>query len=875
MNPVTPMMQQYLDIKKQYADCILFFRLGDFYEMFYKDAEIASKDLEIALTGRDCGQEERAPMCGIPYHAADQYIARLISKGHKVAVCEQLEDPAEAKGIVKRNVIKIITPGTVTDVAMLDEKRNNYIASIFANNEYYGLAAADISTGEFLLTSLDYGRTYEKLINELSKYMPSEIVLPPEIYNTEEANQLKNKLGSYITEFDGFETDPDKAVASIGAAFGDKGASEAAALSGHAACAAAGLLGYIIRTQKTSFEHMNTIRTYRTDDYMGLDHIARHNLELTETIREKKKKGSLLGVIDRTVTPMGGRLVRKWLEMPLTDIAGIKDRLDAVAEFKEKFMLRMELREILRKVYDLERLAGRISLGSAGCRDLIALKISLGQLPYINNLLPGCSSGLIEKIAGAFDDLDDIFKMIEISINNDPPLTLKEGGLIKPGYNAELDLLKNAGKEGKDWIAALENEEREKTGIRNLKVGYNRVFGYYIEVTKSHLDLVPAYFLRKQTLANCERYITEDLKKIEDTILGADEKAKELEYAIFIEIRNGIAARVVRIKNTAALVSEIDALAALAEVADRENYCMPEVDGNDLIDIRDGRHPVVEKMIDFGTFVPNDTILDTDLNRFSIITGPNMAGKSTYMRQVALIVILAQMGSFVPASKARIGIADRIFTRVGASDDLSAGQSTFMVEMSEVAGIINSATPKSLLILDEIGRGTSTFDGLSIAWAVTEFISNKAKIGCRALFATHYHELTELEGKLPGVKNYCITVEEKDDNIIFLRKIIRGGADESYGIQVAKLAGIPDPVTDRAKEILKVLEDADISKRASRIRKGTKPAEGQMDIYTFMNTVNSGSEVLDELKNIDIRNTTPVDALNVLYKLQQKARKGI
>ena len=873
--PVTPMMQQYLDMKEHYKDCILFFRLGDFYEMFNEDAVKASKELEIALTGRDCGLGERAPMCGVPYHAADTYISKLIEKGYKVAICEQTEDPAMAKGIVKREVIKIVTPGTVTDNSVLDEKKNNYIACISRTGSYYGFAAADVLTGEFLATSVTYGSAEERLLNEIAKYMPSEIVIPYGMADTGLTGMIKSRIGSYISYMDDNAFESEKASNTLKEFFGPQVESFEPDLALYAISAAGALITYISAAQKTTLGHFSAVKGYKIEDYMVLDQTARRNLELTETLRDRGRKGSLLGVADRSVTSMGGRLIRKWIEEPLLDIEAINSRLDSVAELKEKYMLRMEIREILRKIYDMERLSGRISLGSAQCRDLISLRISAGQLPFLKELLRGCSSGMLFDIYNSFDALEDIYELINSAINDDPPLSLKDGGIIKEGYSEEADRLRAAGTDGKNWIAAMETAEKDRTGIRNLKVGFNKVFGYYIEVTRSHLDLVPENYIRKQTLANCERYITDELKKIEDTVLHAEEKLAALEYELFLEVRQKIADAAVRIKNSAFMVAVTDAVASLAELADREDYRRPDVNDGSLIKIIEGRHPVVEKNIGYGSFVPNDTLLDNDENRFLIITGPNMAGKSTYMRQTALIVIMAQMGSFVPAAEAVIGVADRIFTRVGASDDLSSGQSTFMVEMSEVASIINNATPKSLLILDEIGRGTSTFDGLSIAWAVTEFISSRDKIGCRTLFATHYHELTELEGKLSGVKNYCITVEEKDDGIVFLRKIIRGGADESYGIQVAKLAGIPSPVTERAHEILKILEDADVSKRFSRIRRGAKNVDGQVDIFAFMNTVNSGSEVLEELKNIDIRNITPVDALNILYSLQKKAKKGI
>lgn len=870
MAAATPMMQQYLNIKEQYKDCILFFRLGDFYEMFFSDAEIASKELEITLTGKDCGMDERAPMCGVPFHAADGYVARLIAKGYKVAICEQVEDPAFAKGIVKRDVIKIVTPGTVTDIAMLDERKNNYLMSVCRNGNFYGIAAVDITTGDFYATRITWGNTKGKLLDEIAKYLPSELVVNSEFNNdTEFLAQLNRRFNTYISTFDNSSFEYGIALDTLKTHFENIKLD----LSDYdiSINASGALLKYLDMTQKVSLNHIQNFNSYNIDEYMVLDAATRRNLELTETMREKSKRGSLLWVLDKTMTSMGGRLLRKWIEQPLVNLGDIQQRLNSVEEFKNKFMARVEVRELLKRVYDIERLMGKVVLGSVNCRDLIALKNSIGQIPYIKNLLSDFEAQYNKYCYEQLDCLEDVCQLIEASIIDDPPITIKEGGIIKAGYNAEVDKLRQASTEGKNWIAALEASEKEKTGIKNLKVGFNRVFGYYIEVTKSYFSLVPTEYIRKQTLANCERYITPELKEIEDTILGAEEKIIQLEHSLFLEIKDAIAMQLTRIKNTAKSIAELDVLVSLAEVADREDYCMPEVTSTDEIQIIDGRHPVVEKMIDKSGFVPNDTVLDMDEDRLAVITGPNMAGKSTYMRQTALIVLMAQIGSFVPATSAKVGLVDRIFTRVGASDDLASGQSTFMVEMSEVANILINATKKSLLILDEIGRGTSTFDGLSIAWAVIEYIVNKENLGCRTLFATHYHELTELEGKVSGIKNYCITVKEKGDDVIFLRKIIRGGADGSYGIQVAKLAGVPLPVIDRAKEILLELDDADINKngKSHRVK---KQLEGQMDLFAAATIAAHNNEVLEDIKKIDLSRVTPIDAMNILYELQRKMK---
>lgn len=869
---VTPMMQQYLDTKEQYRDCILMFRLGDFYEMFFDDAVLASRELEIALTGRDCGLDERAPMCGVPYHSVDGYIAKLISKGYKVAICEQVEDPALAKGLVKREVVRVVTPGTVTDTAMLDEKRNNFLVSIYLKGFMCGIAVVDVSTGEFSSTRITWGNTFGKMQDEIAKYAPAEIIANKALFETGKViDMLRARFNAFLSLIDDQYFSDDYAAEILTRKFGSVPIADEHADLSLNACGA--LFHYLEQTQKSSLDNIRSINVYRTEEYMTLDASTRRNLELTETIRDKSKKGTLLWVLDKTVTSMGARTLRRWLEQPLVNTGDIEERLEAVAEFKDRFMVRMELRELLKRVYDIERLAGKVVIGSANCRDLIALKNSLMQVPYIKEILSACNSRLAIRNHEMMESLEDVTDLIERSIVDDPPLSVREGGIIKAGFSEEVDKLRNAAAGGKEWIVSLEASERTKTGIKNLKVGYTKVFGYYLEVTKSYYHLVPPEYIRKQTLANCERYVTQELKEMEETILSAEGKVIELEYGIFTEIREKIALQAGRIKNTAACISELDVLCTLAEVADRENYCRPEVNNDGVIDIKAGRHPVVEKMLDQGAFVPNDTYIDMEDNRLSIITGPNMAGKSTYMRQVALIVIMAQVGSFVPADSAVVGAADRIFTRVGASDDLAAGQSTFMVEMSEVANILENATQKSLLVLDEIGRGTSTFDGLSIAWSVIEYISDKEKVGSRTLFATHYHELTELEGKLPGIKNYCIAVKEKGDDIIFLRKIIRGGADGSYGIQVAKLAGIPHTVIDRAKELLKELEAADISKH--RARRRNKPIEGQVGFFIAAGSEDKiGKEVLEELKSFDISAITPLDAMNELYRLQQKARKG-
>ena len=805
----SPMMQKYLETKEQYKDCILFYRLGDFYEMFFDDAITAARELEITLTGKDCGQEERAPMAGVPHHAAEMYISKLIEKGYKVAICEQLEDPKTTKGIVERGVIKVVTPGTIVDSNMLEERKNNYIMSIFKSGIYFGLSICDVSTGEFYSTQIKETNNFAAVLDEIARFLPAEIVVNSMMSDsTEEISQIKERFNIYVTNFDDkfYSSELDNLLSKF--SFVDNNQKEITDMQSKelAVKSINALVEYLNQTQMTTLEHINKIVIYSNSKYMSLDINARRNLELTEKMRDKSKKGTLLWVLDKTSTSMGGRMLRRWLNDPLIDVLEINKRLNAVKELKDNIILRGDIIENLKKVYDIERLSGKMAYGNANARDMITLKNSLLKLPEVKMSLQNCKSELLKDLYENLDELKDIYELIEKSIIEDPPMSIKEGGIIKLGYDEEIDKLKTATTEGKNWIVRLETEERKKTGIKNLKVGFNKVFGYYIEITKSFLSQVPDRFIRKQTLTNCERYVTEELKNLENQILGAEEKVINLEYNAFTKIREKIAQNIKRLQKSATVVSTLDVIASFAQVAEDMNYCMPEVTENGVIDIKNGRHPVIEKMIPIGSFVENDTYLDKDDNRLSIITGPNMAGKSTYMRQVALITLMAQCGSFVPAEQAKIGVVDKIFTRVGASDDLSMGQSTFMVEMMEVATILKEATSNSLVILDEIGRGTSTYDGLSIAWAVAEFISNKEKCGAKTLFATHYHELTELEEKLEGVKNYSIAVKEKGEDIIFLRKIVRGGTDESYGIHVARLAGVPKHVTQKANEILKSLE---------------------------------------------------------------------
>ena len=868
MAEYSPMMQHYLDMKEKYKDCILFYRLGDFYEMFFDDAINVSKELELTLTGKECGQEERAPMCGIPYHAADSYIAKLIANGHKVAICEQLEDPKLAKGMVKRDVIRVVTPGTVIEANLLEDKKNNYIMSVYKNGIYYGLTACDVTTGDLRTTEIKETNNFSALLDEISKYSPAELVVNPMMYDcSEEIAKIKERFDVYITRLEEKEFTDNYEALSVKYKIVDDEENPVEDLSKYmlSVVATNALFTYLLDTQKNNLDHINKIIIYSVTKYMSLDINARRNLEITEKLRDKAKKGTLLWVLDKTSTAMGGRLLRRWLNNPLIDVSKINKRLDAVAELKDNIILRGDILDNLKKVYDIERLAGKISYGSANGRDLISLKSSAKQLPEIKKILSQAKSNLLTELYSELDTLDDVYDIIDKTIVDEPPISVKEGGLIKLGYDEEIDKLKTATTDGKNWIINLEAEEREKTGIKGLKVGFNKVFGYYIEVTKSNISLVPDRYIRKQTLTGGERYITEELKNLENQILGAEEKVVNLEYNVFVEVRDKIEAQIERVQKSAGIIATLDCLCSLATVAEDQNYVRPEVDESGVLDIKDGRHPVIEKILPSGSFVQNDTYLDESENRLAIITGPNMAGKSTYMRQVALITLMAQIGSFVPASYARIGVVDKIFTRVGASDDLSMGQSTFMVEMMEVAQILKEATANSLVILDEIGRGTSTYDGLSIAWAVAEYISDKEKCGAKTLFATHYHELTDLENKLEGVKNYSIAVKEKGEDIIFLRKIVKGGTDESYGVHVAKLAGVPQTVTKRANEILKSIERKNVlnNKKIEKQEKGV--ADGQLTMFNY-----KLAEIAHELDKVDVNELTPIDALNTLVKIKEK-----
>ena len=871
------MMQHYLQTKEEYKDCILFYRLGDFYEMFFDDAILVSKELELTLTGKSCGMEERAPMCGIPFHAAEGYLNRLVANGHKVAICEQVEDPKLAKGIVKREVIRVVTPGTNLDIQALDESKNNYIMCIVYMEDRYGLSLADVSTGDFYLTELDSER---KLLDEINKFSPAEIVCNESFYMSGvDLDDMRHRLGITIYSLESWYFSDETAETTLKEHF-HVNSLEGLGLKDYSygTIAAGALLKYLYETQKNHLDHISTIHPYATGKYMIIDSSTRRNLELTETLREKQKRGSLLWVLDKTKTAMGARLLRSYVEQPLIEKKEIEKRQDAIADINHHLITREELREYLNPIYDLERLITRVTYLTANPRDLIAFKNSIHMLPPIKSLLADFDAELLKEIEEELDPLEELFDLIEQSIIEEPPVSVREGGLIKDGYNENVDKYRQAKTEGKTWLAELEAKEREKTGIKNLKIKFNKVFGYYLEVTNSYKELVPDYFTRKQTLANAERYITPELKELEDMILGAEDKLINLEYDLFCEVRGKIADEVIRIQKTAKSIAKLDVFVSLAVVADQNNYCRPKMNENGVIDIKEGRHPVVEKMISNDMFISNDTYLDNGNNRISIITGPNMAGKSTYMRQTAIIVLMAQIGSFVPASSAKIGIVDRIFTRVGASDDLASGQSTFMVEMNEVANILRNATAKSLLVLDEIGRGTSTFDGLSIAWAVVEHISNPKLLGAKTLFATHYHELTELEGKLNNVHNYCIAVKEKGDDIVFLRKIVKGGADRSYGIQVAKLAGVPGSVIERAKQIADELSANDITAAARNIsvetshrKKKEKLDEVDLAQMSLFDTVKD-DDILEELKNVDLGNMTPIDALNKLYELQNKIK---
>jgi DNA mismatch repair protein MutS len=875
---LTPMMQHYLQTKEQYPGCILFYRLGDFYEMFFEDAITVSRELEITLTGKSCGLTERAPMCGVPYHAVDTYLNKLIERGYKVAICEQVEDPKLAKGMVKREVTRIVTPGTNLNIQSLEESRNNFLMSIAYFPGRIGVSVADISTGDYYLTELEDNN---KLLDEISKYAPSEIICNDAfLVSGLSVEELRNRLRIAVNALEPHYFDEDGAKKLLRKHF------KVAALTGLGIedfpvgiLAAGALLRYLYETQKSSMSNITHIYPYLTSKFMLLDSATRRNLELAETLREKQKRGSLLWVLDKTKTAMGARTLRSYIEQPLIDKRQIEERLDAVEELTKDVISRDEIREYLNPVYDLERLLGKISYQSANPRDLIAFKNSIAMMKPVRAVLEAFHKSLLAQILEDIDPLEDLFTLIDAAIGEDPPLLIREGGIIKDGFDATIDSLRKAKTEGKNWLAALEEEDRNRTGIKNLRIKYNKVFGYYFEVTNSFKDMVPEDYVRKQTLANAERYTTPRLKELEDTILNAEDKLATLEYDMFCKIRDTIGGEIERIQRTAKAVARLDVFASLSLVAERYRYVRPEINEKGLIHIKDGRHPVVEQVMGNDMFVTNDTYLDNGSHLIAVITGPNMAGKSTYMRQTALIVLMAQLGSFVPAKSAKIGLVDRIFTRVGASDDLASGQSTFMVEMNEVANILRNATKNSLLILDEIGRGTSTFDGLSIAWAVIEHISNRKLLGAKTLFATHYHELTELEGKINNVNNYCIAVKEKGDDIVFLRKIIKGGADKSYGIQVAKLAGVPDMVIDRAKEIVAQLDENDITEKVQSIAVDTKtdnkkmPTYDEVDLQQFslFDTV-TDEDVLKELMEVDVMNMTPVDAMNTLYRLQSKLK---
>ena len=863
MENVTPMMQQYLELRDKYKDCILFYRLGDFYELFYDQAELCSRELELTLTGKDCGQEERAPMCGIPYHAINTYIPKMVEKGYKVAICEQVEDPKNAKGIVKRDVVKIITPGTITDITMLDDKKNNYISAISKKNSEVAFSFCDISTGEFKVTSFNGVDADIKLINEIARINPSELIIHEVIRSDISLiNYIKKLFHLYISY-----SDNDTYDGNLKKIFEDAKLNKQEEISSNL------LINYIEETQKTNIDQINKVERYKVDKFMQLDSSTRRNLEILESNREKTKKGSLLWVLDKTNTAMGGRRLRNWLETPLLDINEIKKRQNAVEALIDNKIYADDLRETLKSVYDMERLISKVVSSSANARELVSLKNSLERLPVIKSILKkileNSNDKYLNELYNSFGTLDQIYLLINKSIVEDPPIAIKEGNIIKNGFNNEVDEYRKASKDGKTWLMELEAKEKDLTGIKGkwLRIGYNRVFGYYIEVTNSYKNMVPEdRYIRKQTLAGAERYITEELKEIESKILGAEEKLIDLEYDIFCEIRNKIAKEVVDIQKSASIVSILDVLCSYATVAVDNNYTKPNMLKTGEINIVEGRHPVVEKSLKGDSFIPNDTYLNNDADRFLIITGPNMAGKSTYMRQVALITYMAQIGSFVPATKADISIVDRIFTRIGASDDLAMGESSFMVEMQELSNILSNATANSLVILDEIGRGTSTYDGLSIAWATVEYIANKEKIGAKTLFATHYHELVDVAEQVEGVKNYSVAVKEKGDDVIFLRKIVPGGTDESYGIYVAKLAGISKQVISRAKQILKELEDVDLAKKSINSRKKKITTEEiQVDMFNY-----KMAEITKILEKTNLDELSPKDALDVLYRLKEK-----
>ncbi len=864
-------MKNYLETKAEYKDCILFYRLGDFYEMFFEDAERVAKELELTLTGKNCGLPERAPMCGVPYHAVDVYLNRLVQRGYKVAICEQVEDPKLAKDLVKREVVRIVTPGTNLSTETMDDTRCNYLMSVCYATDRFGLAVCDVSTGYFAVTELS-GR--EKLLDEIYRYAPAEL-----IYNQTfvmcgvDLQEIRDRCMTLMTALEPDYYDEEEAKKRLCGHFKAASVEGIGLIDMDAAVMAAGaMLEYLFRTQKNDLSHITKLETYSIEKYMVLDNFTRRNLELTETMREKKKKGALLGVLDYTKTAMGARKLRSVIEQPSLDSEEITDRQDAVEALLSDHILREELREYLQPVYDLERILTKISYQTANPRDLTAFRGSLEMLPHIRRLLEDFPGGLLKEIYDQLDPLEDICGWIAETVCDDPPLAMKDGGIIRDGYFEEVDRLRAAGTEGKGWLAELEESERKRTGIRNLKIKYNKVFGYYLEVSNSFLHMVPEDYSRKQTLTNGERFITPRLKELEDLILGAEDKLISLEYSLFAELRDRIGGQIERIRTTAEALAQLDLFASLAQAAAVGRYVRPQINTRGIIEIKGGRHPVIEQMLKENHFVENDTYLDNAENRAAVITGPNMAGKSTYMRQCALIVLMAQIGSFVPAASANIGIVDRIFTRVGASDDLASGQSTFMVEMTEVANILRNATKNSLVILDEIGRGTSTYDGLSIAWAVIEHICDPRLLGAKTLFATHYHELTELEGKIPGVKNYCIAVREQGDDIIFLRKIIRGGADKSYGIQVARLAGVPESVTGRAKELAEQLERADITVQTGPVQPpaAEKQPDAQMTLSDMLR-----NDIINELKEMELSVMTPMEAMNRLYALQKRLKDSL
>lgn len=876
---LSPMMEQYVATKEKYKDCILFYRLGDFYEMFFDDAILASKELEITLTGKDCGMEERAPMCGIPFHAADTYINQLVKKGYKVAIGEQVEDPKLAKGLVKREVIRIVTPGTNLSSESLEESKNNYLMCISYVGKNYGISVTDLSTGVFKTCQIQQA---EKVVDEINKFQPSEVLYQAGVEQVEEIHAVCERLQVSHTEapdyYFNLETDEETLKRQF-----HINSIEGLGLKDSPACVAScgALMQYLHETQMSSLSHINHIETYSVDSFMILDSATRRNLELTETLRDKQKRGSLLWVLDKTKTAMGARKLREFVEQPLLYKDAIEKRLDAIEAINKELIVREELREYLNTIYDLERLLTRIALKTANPRDLLAFKTSIQYLPDIYNLLRKLPCERINEIYEDYDSLEDLYDLLEQAIVEEPPVSIKEGGIFKQGYRDEIDELRLAKTECKTWLADLESKEREKTGIKGLKIKYNKVFDYYFEVTNSFKSLVPDYFIRKQTLVNAERFTTDELNTLSGKILGAEDKLYALEYDCYVELREKLATALVRVQKMAGYIAELDALCSLAYVADKNNYVRPSLNTDGVIDIKGGRHPVVEKMLANDSFVENDTYLNNAESRISIITGPNMAGKSTYMRQTALITLMAQIGSFVPAESANIGLCDRIFTRVGASDDLASGQSTFMIEMNEVANILRNATKDSLLILDEIGRGTSTFDGLSIAWAVVEYIADPNILGAKTLFATHYHELTELEGKLSSVNNFCIAVQEEGDDIVFLRKIIKGGADRSYGIQVARLAGVPEPVLKRAREICNELIDSDITTKVKDI--DIKPAlseqpkikETRSSDYEQLSLFSSPVEmtIANELKTMDLNNMTPIKAMLYLQELQERLKQ--